>query len=102
LRPWPNQAHFSAKHGQELRKFVDPVLSKKRSNRGYSAVHRSCPRGPTGFCIFSHGPKLQDFEFLAVKAHAFLPEKQRSAGFTPDGECRGRHQGPSEKKSKES
>src|SRR5271166_3915749 len=96
LRSWAHKAHFSAKYSYELGKFVDPVFSKKRSDSRNSAVGRSRPRRSAGFRILTHRPELQDFEFLAIQAHAFLPEKQRPSGFEPDGDCCGRHQRPGE------
>src|SRR5262245_34853788 len=74
LRPWTNERHVSAEHVDQLGQLVEPQLAQKSADSSYPGITLRCPHWPArGFGICPHGTELENFEFLAILAHAHLP-----------------------------
>jgi len=85
--PGAYETHFPSNHIQKLGEFVEPVLSEESSNASYTRVVILSPLSAfITLGVHPHGTKLQQFEYFACVAHAFLPVKHRPLRIQADGD----------------
>src|SRR5882762_5572051 len=97
-----DQAHFSAKHIEELRQFIQSGRSQYATTRNDAGITRSvelCHRTvgmdkllemtfvALRLDIDLHRPELQDHEASSSKANALLPKEDRTGGGDLNPEC---------------
>ena len=93
LGAWPDQAHVTVEHVEELRQFIDAQQPDDVADAGDAAVVGG---GPARFAVFlgigAHAAELDDIEGLAVVAHPLLAVEHRALAFQLDHDGREQHQ----------
>ena len=73
LGPWTNQAHISAEHVIELRKFIELEFAYESTNRCHSqvAIHREFLAWFVA-AVFGHAAKFIDPKQTPAQPHSIL------------------------------
>src|ERR1051326_6183411 len=101
LRARAYQTHVALQNVEELRQLIEPILANESANPRDAIVAIGSPAWAAFFRVLPHGAKLIDLKLLAVQTHTFLPEQHRPAAFNENRDGHQRHNGQSERDSKE-